>query len=473
MKPKKKIKSQKDFEIEIKNKSEQILGKYNKFLKKEFEKLIKNINFEKQKFDFGKKIIENKNNIWCPTQDTECKKIYVNSWFSIKESQIFSVPHKDTVHNLIEKEIVEFKAQEIILELTEEQKKIIDKWLYLYMEMYNITLKYIKNTINTDSKCLNFINTRKKLLNEKRNLIKNSNIKVHDIDYAIKLACTNYKSALTNLRNGNIKKFRIRYWSPNKIVKVMDMEKDNFKKNTIRGNILGDVRGYYNGKKFNFNKIKSDCRLQKNGDKYFLFVPTEIDKIDKNEYQNKNISIDLGVRTFATCITENKVVKIGEKCQNKISDYINRKDSILDNENIDKEIKKKNELMINRKINNLVDEMHWKSINYLIKNYETILIGDLNVKSIVKRGGNLSNMTKRTALSLKFYDFKQKLIYKCNANNTNLGIINEWFTSKMCSLCGNIDENLGGNKIYNCKKCKSCLDRDINGARNIYIKSII
>ena len=61
--------------------------------------------------------------------------------------------------------------------------------------------------------------------------------------------------------------------------------------------------------------------------------------------------------------------------------------------------------------------MHWQTINYLIKNYETILIGDLNVKSIVKKNGNLGKMSKRIAMCLKFYNFKQKLNYINNKNS--------------------------------------------------------
>ena len=52
------------------------------------------------------------------------------------------------------------------------------------------------------------------------------------------------------------------------------------------------------------------------------------------------------------------------------------------------------------------------------------------------------------------------------------GKIKEWMTSKMCSNCGEIDEKLGSKEIYECKKCKIKLDRDINGARNIHIKAI-
>ena len=49
-------------------------------------------------------------------------------------------------------------------------------------------------------------------------------------------------------------------------------------------------------------------------------------------------------------------------------------------------------------------------------------------------------------------------------------MIDERYTSKMCSLCGWINNKLGSDKIYNCKECKLMLDRDVNGARNIFLK---
>ena len=57
--------------------------------------------------------------------------------------------------------------------------------------------------------------------------------------------------------------------------------------------------------------------------------------------------------------------------------------------------------------------------------------------------------------------YKNKYLILCTEN----------YTSKACTNCGHIKQNLGGNKIYKCKKCKSVIDRDINGARNIYIKT--
>jgi transposase len=48
--------------------------------------------------------------------------------------------------------------------------------------------------------------------------------------------------------------------------------------------------------------------------------------------------------------------------------------------------------------------------------------------------------------------------------------VNEFYTSKMCSVCGEIDANLGGKKKYACANCKTVMDRDVNGCRGIYIK---
>ena len=79
-------------------------------------------------------------------------------------------------------------------------------------------------------------------------------------------------------------------------------------------------------------------------------------------------------------------------------------------------------------------------------------------------------MTKRKALSLRFSDFREKLKWKCEIKGIKYLCIKEYYTSKVCSKCGIINEKLGGNKIFNCPICKIKQDRDINGARNIFIK---
>ena len=121
----------------------------------------------------------------------------------------------------------------------------------------------------------------------------------------------------------------------------------------------------------------------------------------------------------------------------------------------------------------MVNELHWKTINYLVNNYDNILIGDMSVKSIVsKNESTLARITKRIGYSLSLYLFKQRLEYKCKLNKKRYSEVNERYTSRMCSVCGWYNEKLGGDKIFECKECKRTIDRDVNGARGIYLKHL-
>ena len=127
--------------------------------------------------------------------------------------------------------------------------------------------------------------------------------------------------------------------------------------------------------------------------------------------------------------------------------------------------------MINRKINNKIDDLHWKTINYLVKNYNTIFLGDMSAKNIVKkRNSVISSIQKVACLKTKYYMFSQRLAYKCKINKIYFEKVNESYTSKTCSKCGYYKTDLGKSESYICDKCDMLIDRDLNGARNIYIK---
>ena len=183
--------------------------------------------------------------------------------------------------------------------------------------MYNMTLKYIKKEGDTNKKLkLNWMHIRGQLKIERKKLVKKYNGRIHDIDHAIKLACQNYKSAFTNYK---IKTFRIRYWSYRQPIKIMDLEKESFKSGSICKNKLGQVEAYLDGDKYDLKQIQSDCRLQYNTKfkKYILYVPIKIEPIDIMN-RNKIVSLDPGIRTFMSGISENKILEIGTTCQIKL-----------------------------------------------------------------------------------------------------------------------------------------------------------
>ena len=65
-------------------------------------------------------------------------------------------------------------------------------------------------------------------------------------------------------------------------------------------------------------------------------------------------------------------LNIGTDVNDILVKDIKRLTKIIENNNISKRIKKKNEILINRKISNKIDDLHWKSIKYLTHNYKII-----------------------------------------------------------------------------------------------------
>ena len=421
------------------------------------------------------KNIKNKQNmIWKPSDNLDTHNIFMNSYNDIHKTKANNTNSQYLTFKTDKLGHPKYKSKKILLILTQQQKNIINKWLFGYKEVYNYTLKYIKEHNKDIGFKLNWMKIRNNIKIFSDTIANNTGAKIHDLDYAIKLICQNYKSAFSNYKAGNIKTFRIRYWKNNKQTQFMDLEKDNFKSGSIRKNILGTIRSYYNGANYDLSGIKCDCRLQRNThtNDYYLYVPEELETYSYTGRKNY-ISLDPGIRTFMTGITNNAIIEIGKNAQQTITEYLNRIDNITSKPGIPDLIKEKNRKINQKKITNYVNELHWKTINYLTDQYDNILIGNMSTKGIISnKYGKLDKMTKRIATSLRLYVFHQRLKYKCYQCGAKYKIVDEKYTSKMCSVCGNINENLGGSKIYKCKKCGYKTDRDVNGCRNILLKSI-
>jgi len=434
-----------------------------------------------------------------PTEfiNSNIEKINIDSWFDINKNNVIESNKKINIKTNFPNEVI--KCQKIKMLLTETQKNILNKWFDSYTEMYNQTLNYIRNNCQyfkneviynklkyiNKNKFVNSINLRSELKNIRNEIINksqltninnNTKIQTHTMDYAIRQLVSNIKSAITNLIRGYIKRFRIKFWKNNRPSKTIEIEKQYILNNKICSNILGDIKYEYNNVEINLPIIESNIKINYNKitDEYLLLIPI---KIEPTKIENKNrnlISLDPGLRTFMTGLSEKEIIKIGTNVNSELINKIKRLNNIKNNPKISNKIKKKNEKLINRKIYNKVDDLHWKTIKYLTNNFDNILLGDMSAKSIVRKNNSiLSEEMKVACLRTRFYEFQQRLQFKCMMTKTNYQLIDENYTSKICSLCGNYNKNLKGEKIYNCKSCKKSIDRDINGCRNIMIKSLM
>ena len=92
-------------------------------------------------------------------------------------------------------------------------------------------------------------------------------------------------------------------------------------------------------------------------------------------------------------------------------------------------------------------------------------------QGIVKKSNN--KRLNREILRYRHYDFQQKLINKCKLiKGCSVKIVSEAYTTKTCTRCGELNDP-GKSKAYNCSECSLSIDRDINGARNIFLRSIV
>ena len=129
--------------------------------------------------------------------------------------------------------------------------------------------------------------------------------------------------------------------------------------------------------------------------------------------------------------------------------------------------KRKNDLArLHIKIRNQRKDFLNKKALELESRYDIIAIEDLN----------LQEMSKHNHYGKSIYDnsynmFISKLNYKLTKSGKQLIKVNKYFpSSKKCSNCGNVLENLELSKrIYECN-CGSKLDRDYNAAVNIAIE---
>ena len=104
----------------------------------------------------------------------------------------------------------------------------------------------------------------------------------------------------------------------------------------------------------------------------------------------------------------------------------------------------------------------------LCKNYD-ISIEDFTNNKIKTKYKNW----RRILIISPLYLFEKKLEWKCKKFGSNFYKVKAKNTSRMCSCCGFIKENLTlKDRVYHCEKCGSIIDRDINAAINIAHKAV-
>jgi putative transposase len=446
---------------------------------------------------WNKDSFSHSNKLWLPTNNTKLvnkkdyntslQKLGLNSWFDVNQLQSnnpeefkLSLPYIDKVMSS------NLKCKKIQLFPNKKQRDILNEWFHTIRWVYNKCLESITNNEPHNRKEL-----RKKWLNGpniKNNHRWSENTPSAIRDYAIDDLLIAYK---TNLESG--KRFKMKYRSKKDSSESIVIPKSNYTEtNVFYPSYFKDNRKKDKDDKSDITikskeklptQLNHDTRLQRTKlGNFYLCVLDNIEIKSENQAPKVNniISLDPGVRTFVTGYDPNgNIYEWGKGDVTRLFKLGCQADKLKSKVDSDTTIKhrtryrlKRKVLKIFKRIKNLVDTLHKKLAKWLCENYCYILIPDFKSSGMVSRKERkIKNKTVRNLLTWSHYRFRQRLLLKareylwCKIIETT-----EEYTSKTCGNCGTIKNNLGGNKIFKCSHCKTEMDRDFNGARNILIK---
>lgn len=219
--------------------------------------------------------------------------------------------------------------------------------------------------------------------------------------------------------------------------------------------------------------IKSGVVTKRAGRFYVSVLVDEEIKIQEHN-KNNGIGIDLGIKDFAILSDNTKYKTLKQKKlnkrllreQRKLSRKYEAKRKNKKEEatykNIEKQILRIQKIY--QQIANVRNDYQNKIISEIIKREPSfITIEDLNICGMLKN----RHLSKAIA-NQGFYQFVSKLKYKCILNGIELRQVDRFYpSSKICSDCGMIKQDLKlSDRVYICE-CGNIIDRDLNAAINL------
>jgi transposase len=229
--------------------------------------------------------------------------------------------------------------------------------------------------------------------------------------------------------------------------------------------------------------ILMDCKFQRTWTgEYYLCIPYAYGVDNQDSVKKDTIrvcSLDPGVRTFQTIFdaNHNHALQVAPSDMGRVVRLCYYLDRLISKQSQAKTSKKRSNLRravrrARTRIQDLVNEVHKQLAKHLATSYDLILLPKFETSHMVLRKDRvIGSRTARQMVTWAHYRFQQRLLFKCRQHNCRIAIVDESYTSKTCSACGALDYKLGGKKVYRCSSCKMVMDRDINGAKNIFLKN--
>lgn len=395
------------------------------------------------------------------------------SWFSIeirtaprrKSPKIFSKSYTTSLAaSLVCSDTIR-KSNKIRIYPGKLQRATLRRWIGCSRYVYNKTVEYLATVQGTRPSWMEIANNIIAALPEWAKEVPYQIKKI-----AVRDACRAYTAGKQKcLRTGV--PFKLRYRSRKSPAQSIFVPKSSLTLSGVYPRLLGDL-------KFSepVDEIHSDCRLVFRQGRWYVTYAIECPR-HVAENQGRVVSLDPGVRTFQTFFSEEGCGKIGNGAFSRIARLSVHLDDLLSrmtkvNAKKRRRMKKAADRM-RWKIRELISELHAKAARFLVDNFDVILLPTFETSQMARRTARkIRSKTVRAMMSFAHYRFKQHLKNVAFEAGKIVLDVNEAYTSKTVSWTGEIFPNLGGRKFVKSRIDGQTMDRDYNGARGIFLRTL-
>lgn len=357
------------------------------------------------------------------------------------------------------------KSRKIRLFLNPEQRKLLKHWFGVSRYVYNQTIQHLQQS---ETKA-QWMAVAPIILGELPDWAKSVPYQIKKI--AVKDACLAVKAAKKGFgKDGKIRKCRFR--SRKDKQQTIYVPKSAIKDCGVYHTILG---------KCTLNESLpqsfSDGRLTLAYGEYYLIISEEVQP-QRADNQGRVVALDPGVRTFMTFFSETSYGAIGEDANLRIQKLCSKLDKLVSQISKAtcqrKRRLKKAADRLRAKIQHMVKELHHKTARFLVDNFDVILLPSFESSQMVSKSRRkIRSKSVRQMLTLSHYQFKKHLEWKAwESGKVALTNINEAYTSKTVSWTGEI-VNIGGSRTIKSKIDGNSMNRDLNGARGIFLRALV
>ena len=384
-----------------------------------------------------------------------------------------------------------FLAHKIELRPTAEQVEFLERSAGCRRFVYNVCLAEwndaYKRGFKPDKIYMLFFY---KCLREKYSWLRD--VSMNSVRLAIDDLADGWKRFYKNHRNGNVAKKIAKLKSEGKKINHLPFAPRFIKKGIKDRFALRDpVRFKVNGRFLKIEKLKTFIKMRQDvrfdgkckhvtiskiAGKWFASI---LVNVSANPFSNKipsenQVGIDLGVRKMAV-LSDGKVFGSSQKLKyqlkrlKKLQKKLSKKRLVLKKLGLDYR-KSKRYQKLKLRIAKLHHYVKCKRLaiaheftDFVTKNYKFINIEDLNVSGMLK-----NHKLARTIQDVGFFEIRRQLEYKAKLRGCEVKFVNRFFpSSKICSNCGEKNNNLGFSEEFNCPLCNLQIDRDLNAAINM------